>query len=393
MTANAVARSLFSSYPAYRCNELGPKNCKHGLLAGTVRNLVANGNGLMRMEELGRSLEGRAINLISCGTGKRKVLLWSQMHGDESTATLAMMDMLNFLVHRGSHDRWADEMLATVTLYFLPMLNPDGAERVQRHTAVNIDMNRDARVLATPEAGLLRDTQRRLGPHFGFNLHDQALSTVGNSKAVTAIALLAPALDDRKSIPPVRARAKKVAATIANSLGQFIKGHIATYDDTYEPRAFGDCMQAWGTSTVLIESGHWPGDKEKTFIRKLNYVALLSSLFAIGNTSYQQTKLHHYSKLQVNGKRAYDIIIRDVVLIHPEGWSRTVDIGMMINPPENAAAEEVPTVTVKEIGDLTTHSGLEEIPGRNMHFPSGSISIEKPLPLDNFSPLAQALQA
>jgi hypothetical protein len=31
------------------------------------------------------------------GNGKKKVLLWTQMHGDEPTATMASFDMFNFL--------------------------------------------------------------------------------------------------------------------------------------------------------------------------------------------------------------------------------------------------------------------------------------------------------
>jgi hypothetical protein len=342
----------------------------------------------LNTEELGHSLEGRTINLISCGTGKKKVLLWSQMHGDESTATLAIVDMLHFFVRRGASDEWVDKMLEGATLHFLPMLNPDGAQRPQRQTAVNIDMNRDARVLTTPEARLLRDLQRRLRPDFGFNLHDQGLSTVGNSSAVAAIALLAPAPNERNTTTPVRARAKKVAATIAAALGQFIDGHIATYDDTHEPRAFGDGMQAWGTSTVLIESGHWPGDDEKAFIRKLNFVAILSSLCAIANASYQRTNLQHYARLPVNGKKAFDVIVRNVVLEHTGGWSHAVDVGLMFTPPVNATPEAAHLVTVKEIGDLSTFTGLHEIPGEKIRIESDSIRIDQPLPYSHFPFLA-----
>ncbi|MFK7979400.1 MAG: hypothetical protein AB8G86_05435 [Saprospiraceae bacterium] len=43
-----------------------------------------------------KSMEGRAIYQVKIGTGTTKVLLWSQMHGDEPTATMAMMDIFNF---------------------------------------------------------------------------------------------------------------------------------------------------------------------------------------------------------------------------------------------------------------------------------------------------------
>ena len=52
------------------------------------------GAGLYRREEIGRSLEGRAIEHVWFGTGATHVLLWSQMHGDEPTATCALLDVL-----------------------------------------------------------------------------------------------------------------------------------------------------------------------------------------------------------------------------------------------------------------------------------------------------------
>ena len=51
-------------------------------------------------------------------------------------------------------------------------------------------------------------------------------------------------------------------------LSDFIPGHIGRYSDDYEPRAFGDNFQTWGTSTILIETGGWKGDPEKQFLRK-----------------------------------------------------------------------------------------------------------------------------
>ena len=214
------------------------------------------------------------------------------------------------------------EMLGAVTFRVIPMLNPDGAERVQRYTAVNIDMNRDARMLATPEACILKECRRKYTPAFGFNLHDQRRELGGQlGCAVTAISLLAPALDERRSIPAVRVRAMRLGAFVARILKQFVQGHIATYDDTYESRAFGDNMQSWGTSTLLIESGHWPQDAEKLFIRKLNYVVLLSSLWAIGNGSYQDVELDHYSSWFRTGKECTTLSFAGVKLRHADGWS------------------------------------------------------------------------
>src|SRR5688500_145188 len=210
--------------------------------------------GALRAEEVARSIEGRPIRAISFGEGPTTVLLWSQMHGDESTATMALADIMRFL-DGAEDDPLRERLRRSLTVTFVPMLNPDGAERFRRENALGVDVNRDARRLATPEARALKGLRDRIRPDFGFNLHDQGARTVaGSGGEQVAIALLAPAADADRSYGEVRSRARLLAAGIAAALATEIPGRVAKYDDTFNPRAFGDLMQQWGTSTVLIES-------------------------------------------------------------------------------------------------------------------------------------------
>ena len=392
MTPNALAMHLFSTYEQYRLFYLRPANCRHREVIAELRELAGRAPDLFVMKEIGASVEGRTIYRFSFGRGEKRVLLWSQMHGDESTATLALLDIFNMLAEEGEKDGWVAEMLEQTSVHVIPMLNPDGAERVQRHTAVQIDMNRDARCFVTPEARVLREAQRQLRPAYGFNLHDQGLSSVGVTPKVAALALLAPALDDRRSTPPVRLRAMRIGALITRALSQFIGGHIATYDDAFEPRAFGDGMQSWGTSTVLIESGHWPGDPDKLFIRKLNYIALLTALRAIGNGSYQDTEMDWYRQLLPNGKMMYDIIIRGVELHNGSGgWTGRADIGLMYDPPPHKRNDKDGAIAVRcgEIGDLSLHGALEELDGGGRRLNAAHIAVDAVVPL---SRITDALQ-
>src|SRR5690606_25595235 len=61
-----------------------------------VHPLVDDARGFRR-EEVGRSAEGRPLQHVSWGDGEKRVLLWSQMHGDESTASMALADLFRFL--------------------------------------------------------------------------------------------------------------------------------------------------------------------------------------------------------------------------------------------------------------------------------------------------------
>ena len=54
----------------------------------------------LRVTPVGTSTHGRALRAITFGTGPTTVFLWSQMHGDESTATMALADLLSWFGRR-----------------------------------------------------------------------------------------------------------------------------------------------------------------------------------------------------------------------------------------------------------------------------------------------------
>src|SRR5690606_41057661 len=59
----------------------------------------------------GQSEELRNIYSIRIGTGSYKVLLWSQMHGNETTTTKALIDFLQFLNIRSEERRVGKESM------------------------------------------------------------------------------------------------------------------------------------------------------------------------------------------------------------------------------------------------------------------------------------------
>lgn len=303
----------------------------------------------LRVEQVGRSMQGRELRTITFGAGPRKVLLWSQMHGDESTATMALADILAWMTAPGS-DALRDRLSGALTVVMLPMLNPDGAERFQRENAAGIDINRDARRLSTPEARTLKAVRERLQPDFGFNLHDQnARTRVGRDGLPAGIALLAPAADAARSWGPGRARARLVAAGLAHDFEAEIPGRVSKYDDTFNPRAFGDLMQTWGTSTVLIESGSLPNDPEKQALRRLNAAAILRALDAIATSAYDSADPNDYERLAYNTGGASDLLVRGGQLVLPGMPPLVADVAINY---EDAVARV--RGRVREVGDLST---------------------------------------
>ena len=360
-TDKALARELFDKYENFKVSAITSRRFSQADMLKWLDPLRAQ--KLVVMTPVGRSAEGRTISMLKLGVGKTTVLLWSQMHGDESTATMGIMDILNFFSQEPDHII-TRSILDKLNLLILPMLNPDGAERFQRRTAQSIDMNRDALALKTPEARILKETRDTYRPHFGFNLHDQDTRySVGETQNVSAIALLAPAFDESRSDNNVRLPAKKVAATLALVLHEFIPKNVSKYDDAFEPRAFGDNIQKWGTSTVLIESGGWPGDREKMFLRKLNCVALLSTFHALAADQCEHADVSVYEQLPFNTKYLYDIIVRNAQLKANDAVSAiTVDIGINIDEEFNPRTRNVELAAkVADIGDLRTHGAFREV--------------------------------
>ena len=146
-----------------------------------------------------------------------------------------------------------------LTIVFVPMLNPDGAELFRRENAAGIDVNRDALRLQTPEGQVLKTLRDRLRPRVGFNLHNQSWNTTaGRPPVPAAISLLSVAYDEARTVNEGRLLTKRLGAVVRDALEPLAPGRIGKYDDEFEVRAFGDNLTKWGTPVLLIETGPWP---------------------------------------------------------------------------------------------------------------------------------------
>jgi hypothetical protein len=291
-----LARELLLEAERYRVAELSRRSLTHRRLWNTLGPLVDSAAGMYR-EEIGRSVEKRPLYAIHVGRGPMRVLLWSQMHGDEPTATLALADLVNY-VARNANDPLVRRITERLTVSAIPMLNPDGAERSRRENATGIDLNRDARKQASPEARALATLHARLSPRFGFNLHDQGRRLM-NGRPV-AFSVLAPPRDPERFDEATRTRAKHLAAVMRIAADSLVDGRITRFDDAYNPHAFGDAMQSWGTSTVLLESGVWEDGADNGYLRQVNFALLLTALDAIATGAYMRAGLHEYESLPAN---------------------------------------------------------------------------------------------
>ncbi|MCM4155862.1 M14 metallopeptidase family protein [Gramella sp. AN32] len=372
---DTFSKELFENYSAFKEKEITHRRLKHEDIIGLLDKHEFQKN--VQIQKVGESIEGRSLNLLSLGNGTVDVFLWSQMHGDESTATMAIFDILNFF----NSEEFNEEkkmMLDNLKIHFLPMLNPDGAEKFTRRNALGIDVNRDALRLQSPEAKTLKRIRDSLDADFGFNLHDQSkYYNAERTEKPATISFLAPAYNYEKEINEVRGNAMKIIVKMNKVLQEFAPGQVGRYNDDFEPRAFGDNIQKWGTSTILIESGGYPNDPEKQEIRKLNFVSILSALNAIATGSYKSENISDYEKIPNNDRMLFDLKITGL-RYQLNGKPYVLDLGVNrdeVDLNDNAEFYNVGKIT--DQGDLSTSYGYEQLDATGMKLEMGKIYPEK----------------
>ena len=325
------------------------------------------------MSKVGESIEGRDLNLISIGNGSTDVFLWSQMHGDEPTATMAIFDILNFLDSKSNVEE-KREIFGKLRIHFLPMLNPDGAEVYQRRNTLGIDINRDALRLQSPEGRTLKKVRDSLEADFGFNLHDQSIYYNAERTAKPAtISYLAPPYNYEKDINDVRANAMKIIGFMNGIIQKYAPGQVGRYKDDFEPRAFGDNIQKWGTSTILIESGGFTGDIEKQEIRKLNYVSILSAIYSIAGANYNSISLDSYWAIPENDRKLFDLKLEEVGY-QLLGRDYVLDLGIHHQEIDDEAHSDFwYKGIISDQGDLSTYYGYNTLNAKGYMVRAGKV--------------------
>jgi Zinc carboxypeptidase len=270
-----------------------------------------NSHSNLSTEILGKSVENRSIYGIKLGTGDKKVLLWSQMHGNESTTTKAILDCLNLFENNANI---TETLLSACTLFIIPILNPDGAQHYTRLNANNIDLNRDALDLSQPESLVLRNVFNDFKPDFCFNLHGQrSIYNVSGTRNSATLAFLSPSEDEGRSLSETRKVAMAIIADINEVLQKEIPDAIARYDDTFNINCVGDMFQSQGVPTLLYEAGHKHNDYKREEVRRLVFIAILKGLETIAH-GYTISKYIDYLGIPENDKKFHDIIIRNARL-------------------------------------------------------------------------------
>jgi len=362
MNAHAQTAERFASdWDKEHVSRIFPSDARHADLKNYIEQLKKLN---IKAEQVGVSNAMREIYQLEWGRGPLKVFLWSQMHGDEPTATSSLIDMFAYLQKHRDKD-WAKKIADTMTIRAVPMLNPDGAEMYQRRNLQGIDINRDAIDLKTPEGRLLKRLRDDWNPSIGFNLHNQgALTTVGRTTNQAAISFLVVYGDEAKTTSFGHERNTRLASAMTLALQKYIPGNIARYSDEWTPTAFGDNFSAWGTPTILIETGALYG-KDEMFLVKMNFVAIMTALESLATGTEAAQSPAPYLTLPENTSgglvnfvfRGANIVTLDRKAVPPTATFAVADIAAVT---ERRRASFAAPVNIRGVGDLGGRRGLEE---------------------------------
>ncbi len=307
---NDVVKTLVNSYSIFK-----EKSIKGTYITlDNIKPLITKFKDIYSVKEIGYSFLKKPIYSIQVGEGDLKILIWSQMHGNEATGTKVIFDLLNLF---GSdidvNNGLKQEILSKVTILFIPMLNPDGATLFTRENAQNIDLNRDAVDLKAPESKLLNRILHQFKPKYCFNLHDQrTVFSVGKQNNPATISLLAPSEDINRTLTTGRKETMQVIASMYTDLKKLIPNQIGRYTDEFYPTATGDNFQKAGFNTVLIEAGHYKDDYLREKTRFYNFIALFSGIYHITFNSFVDYKI--YLEIPENKKDYFDLLYTNILL-------------------------------------------------------------------------------
>lgn len=270
-------------------------------------------NGLsdeFKVLKIGKSVLDKPIYSVEIGFGKTKILMWSQMHGNESTTTKAVFDVFNLL---NSDSEFANSIKSSFTILCIPILNPDGAKFYTRENALNIDLNRDAKDLTQPESLLLRSVFDNFKPDYCYNLHDQrSIYGVGDSNLPATVSFLAPAFNIDRDVNLNRQKAINIIANMNTELQKYIPGQIGRFDDTFNENCVGDTFQSLGVPTILFEAGHFKDDYEREITRIYIFVGILTSFVSINENDIVLNKNNKYLSIPQNKVSFYDFVYRKI---------------------------------------------------------------------------------
>ena len=309
------------------------------------------------IQQIGTSHLEKPVYKLSIGSGEINVLAWSQMHGNESNATHAMLDLL---ISLDQAPELKEELLSKLKLDFIFMLNPDGSEKWTRMNASEIDLNRDFHHEASKEIIILKEAVALKKYDYALNLHEQRTIFTTDGIHPATLSFLAPSENVERTITENRKKCMAVIADVYTHLKELIPNHIGRYSDEFYPASTGDNFIRAGMPTILFEGGHFENDYLRKETRKYYTIALYYALKAMAALDFGTENWETYLEIPENKETHYDIIYRNVKL--NTDHECILDIAVQYRETKEDGKDEISFIPfVMEVGDVKKRKGWQEI--------------------------------
>lgn len=355
----SIIESLKLMYPVFK-----DKNIKSSRIFNycDLTNILKKYKNIINIHCIGESVENRKIfeisikNTLSLNT---KIFIWSQMHGNETTGTLSILDMLNFFKKKSSLSIF---LLQKINFYFIPMLNPDGANFFKRLNSLDIDINRDAKKFSSPESKILFKRILFHKPNFLINLHDQrSIYNIKNTNEPSVLSFLSPSQDYNRTITKTRIKTMNIISFLFKELQKILPNKIGRYSDEFYPNATGDVFHGLGYPCLLIEAGYFNNDIKKKKTIQYNTIAIIMVVYIFCCYETHNISISHYFDIPNNDNKMIDYIYRDIIIVK-NNKNFIIDLGIMIEEFWDIKTQKILyKKKITHIGDLKEYFGRSNI--------------------------------
>jgi len=129
---------VLSNYTYKSGSQEWDQYCEYDCMTSRLQDISATCG--YPLESIGQSVDGREIWALTIGPGEPTVLMGGGIHGDETTGVQFLQRWMWETCFEPSAEQAA---IAESAVVYIPMLNPDGYERVRRSNAAGVDLNRN----------------------------------------------------------------------------------------------------------------------------------------------------------------------------------------------------------------------------------------------------------
>lgn len=320
-------------------------------IAANFEHSLSSFKSWMQVQRIGCSFEDRPIYGFRWGSGAKKILICATINGTDIKSLAGVLSTMRLLegnetdvVSYGTLIKWK----ANYTLYFIPVLNPDGLSNAYSENAMGINIYNDARSQITPESQILEATLKSYKPDFIIGLksvsNTQIIDISTHHKKLLFLDIPTAQncelkLSEEKTVPN-----KKVLSTISSQVTEKLTSCVGILNSRYSTHEFGSYFQKNGIPTLIISPLDEQQDVEEYKVVNLVEKSLIYMLNNLSDVDQEvEKKSIQVAELHLQKPAEFDMLFKKASITASNGKRFIADVGY----EKNATGFKL-----KQIGDL-----------------------------------------